>query len=244
MKKLILEALKTKFEGVSESILNRVAEKLAKTVDKEEDVTAEIEGVTFQQVLESYGDSRATEASQTAVTNYEKKHGLKDGVKKKEQKTEKESEEEKKDESKKGDAESKVEHVPEWAKTLISSNKALEKRLENIEGEKIANDRKSTLSGILKDAPEKIKQRYEKDFERMNFTDNEDFLEWAEEIKPDIEELTAEFNAKGAVVGRPKSGGARKEKEGEVSSILKERIKSKKAENPTPAILGLEQKTE
>lgn len=79
MKKEILEALKAKFEGVSEAILNRIADKLAKTVTKQEDVATAVEGVTFQQVLESYGDSRATEAQQTAVTNYEKKHGLKDG---------------------------------------------------------------------------------------------------------------------------------------------------------------------
>ena len=78
-KEQLLEALKAKFEGVDASILNRVAGKLAKTVTSEEQVATAVEGVTFQQVLESYGDSRATEATQTAVSNYEKRHGLKDG---------------------------------------------------------------------------------------------------------------------------------------------------------------------
>lgn len=77
----ITDALKTKFVGVDDKIISRVAAKLAKTVTKQEDVATSVEGVTFQQILESYGDSRATEATQTAVQNYEKKHGLKDGQK-------------------------------------------------------------------------------------------------------------------------------------------------------------------
>ena len=81
MKKIILEALKAKFTGVSNTILDRIAAKLAKTVTSEEQVASVVEAVTFQQALESYGDSRETEAQQTAVSNYEKKHGLKDGQK-------------------------------------------------------------------------------------------------------------------------------------------------------------------
>ena len=61
MKGKILDALKAKFTGVSDTILDRVAEKLAKTVTTEEEVKTAVDGVTFQQVLESYGDSRATE---------------------------------------------------------------------------------------------------------------------------------------------------------------------------------------
>ena len=79
MRKEILDALKAKFTGVSDAILGRIADKLAKTATTAEQVATAVEGVTFQQVLESYGDSRATEAQQTAVSNYEKKHGLKDG---------------------------------------------------------------------------------------------------------------------------------------------------------------------
>ena len=61
MKKQILEALKAKFQGVSEAILNRIADKLAKTVTTAEQVATAVEGVTIQQVIESYGDSRATQ---------------------------------------------------------------------------------------------------------------------------------------------------------------------------------------
>ena len=67
MRKEILDALKAKFTGVSDAILGRIADKLAKTATTAEQVATAVEGVTFQQVLESYGDSRATEAQQTAV---------------------------------------------------------------------------------------------------------------------------------------------------------------------------------
>lgn len=79
MKEKILAALKTKFAGVPEAILDRIATKMAKTVTTEDQVNSLVEGVTLQHVFDSYGDSRATEASQTAVSNYEKKHNIKDG---------------------------------------------------------------------------------------------------------------------------------------------------------------------
>ena len=63
MYKEILEQLKTKFSGVSEKILDRIAKKLAETVTKSEDVKTAVDGVTFQEVLESYGDSRGTDAT-------------------------------------------------------------------------------------------------------------------------------------------------------------------------------------
>jgi hypothetical protein len=81
MKKKILEALKAKFTGVSDSVLDRIATKAANTVTKEEDVASYVEGVTLQQVIDSYADGRATDAAKSAVTTYEEKHKLKDGEK-------------------------------------------------------------------------------------------------------------------------------------------------------------------
>lgn len=81
MKNKILAALKAKFVGVSEPILNRIATKMAKTVTTDEEVTSSVEGVTLQFVMDSNADFRANEASESAVSTYEKKHGLKDGLK-------------------------------------------------------------------------------------------------------------------------------------------------------------------
>lgn len=81
MKKKLITALATKFEGVDAKVLDRIAENILKnkTVETDEDVNSAVEEETFADILKSYGDARATEATKTAVTNYEKKHGLKDG---------------------------------------------------------------------------------------------------------------------------------------------------------------------
>ena len=67
MKQKLFDALKAKFPGVNANVLNRIAEKLAKTVTTDEQVTTAVAGVTqeFIEIIESYGDSRATEAQQT-----------------------------------------------------------------------------------------------------------------------------------------------------------------------------------
>ena len=77
MKEKILSALKTKFQGVSADILDRIATMLAKTATTEEQVTTAVEGVTDELInmIEGYGDSRATGAQKTAVLNYERKYG-------------------------------------------------------------------------------------------------------------------------------------------------------------------------
>lgn len=229
MKTKIMDALKTKFDGVSDAILGRIADKLSKTAKTEEDVATLVEGVTFQQILESYGDSRATEAQQSAVANYEKKHGLKDG------KTVKADEPAKKV---KEDANNDADDMPAWAKALLESNKALTTRLETIEGDKTAKARKSALDKVLGKAPDKIRQRYEKDFSRMNFKDDDDFNGWIEEITPDVESIVNDYNTKGGVVTRPKvSGGGVKADE---NPHLKARIAEREAVNSAPAIIGLE----
>ena len=79
MKEKILALLKTKFPGVDEATLIRIAEKKATGVTDESQVQTIADGVSFQDVLNSYGDFRANGAVSSAVTNYEKKHNLKDG---------------------------------------------------------------------------------------------------------------------------------------------------------------------
>lgn len=82
MKQKIFEALKAKFQGGGNAnVLNMIAEKLCKTVTTDEQIATAVAGMTQEliEVIESYGDSRATEAQQTAVQNYETKYRLKEG---------------------------------------------------------------------------------------------------------------------------------------------------------------------
>ena len=75
----ILAGLQQKFAGVDTAILTRIATKKAEGVTDETKVNSIVEGISFSDVLNSYGDFRAGDASKTAVTNYEKRHNLKDG---------------------------------------------------------------------------------------------------------------------------------------------------------------------
>lgn len=241
MKKEALDALKAKYPGVSEAILSRIADKIAKTAKTQEEVTAAVEGVTFQQVLESYGDSRATEAQQTAVTNYEKKHGLKDGKKVETGGEPKPGETGGAGEGEKGGAAGGSDLAAQIAAAIAAEMKPLKDELAAMKGEKTANSRKAALNKVLEGAPEKIRQRYEKDFARMTFNDDEDFNAWIGEITPDVEAITSDFNAKGGVVGRPKGGAAGNgDKE---NPHLKARIAEREAATTTPAIVGLSTET-
>lgn len=75
----ILAALQQKFPGVDTAILSRIANKKGEGVTDESKVNSIVEGIGFQDVLNSYGDFRADGAASTAVKNYERKHNLKDG---------------------------------------------------------------------------------------------------------------------------------------------------------------------
>ena len=79
MKVKLLAALKTKFVGVDDAILDRIATKKAEGLTDESQITSIVDGISFADVLTSYGDYRAGDASNSAVRNYEKKHNLKDG---------------------------------------------------------------------------------------------------------------------------------------------------------------------
>ena len=135
----ILAGLQQKFPGVDTATLTRIATKKAEGVTDETKVTSIVEGISFQDVMQNYGDFRAGQAQTSAVSNYEKKHGLKDGkpiVEPEEKKDEKNDE--KKDE------------VPSWAQALIDSNKALSEKLSAYESEKAQAQRNSQISAVAK----------------------------------------------------------------------------------------------
>lgn len=187
MYKEILEQLKTKFSGVSEKILDRIAKKLAETVTKSEDVKTAVDGVTFQEVLESYGDSRATDATKTAVLNYEKKHGLKDGEK---VDTQQQQVEIKTDEN-----------TPAWAVALANSVKALTDEVSHIKTERVASTRRQQMTEVLAKLPENLRKGYERiDLEKM---DDEAFSGLLAEVTGEVGEIVKDTSAKGAAFGVP-----------------------------------------
>lgn len=75
----ILAGLQQKFSGADTATLTRIATKKAEGVTDETKVTSIVEGISFQDVMQNYGDFRAGQAQTSSIANYEKKHGLKDG---------------------------------------------------------------------------------------------------------------------------------------------------------------------
>lgn len=75
----ILAGLQTKFPGADTATLTRIATKKAEGVTDETKVNSIVEGISFQDVMQNYGDFRAGQAQTSSIANYEKKHGLKDG---------------------------------------------------------------------------------------------------------------------------------------------------------------------
>jgi len=135
----ILAGLQTKFPGVDTATLTRIATKKAEGVTDETKVNSIVEGISFSDVLNNYGDFRAGQAQVSAVSNYEKKHGLKDGKPIEEsEETRKEEEDKKKDE------------VPSWAQALIDSNKTLSEKLSTYEAREAQAQRNAQIASVAK----------------------------------------------------------------------------------------------
>jgi hypothetical protein len=199
MKQKILEALKAKFQGVSDTILSRIAEKLAKTVTTEEGVEPAVEGVTFQQVIESEADRRATDATQTAVTNYEKKHGLKDG-----QKVETGGAT-KKDEPDKPDTGGDKITAESIAAAVAAAIKPLSEEISALKTGKVADERKTKLEAVIGKLPDALKKPYS----RMSVKDmtDDEFDTLIADTTAEVDELLADITAKGSVLKVPMGGG-------------------------------------
>lgn len=213
MKQTIIDLLKTKFEGVDESILSRIAEtKAAKSVKTEDDANAYVEGITLNQLLSSYGDIRSTEAQRSAVSNYEKKHGIKDGKKVSVE-----------DDHKTLDNEDNNDDMPAWAKAMLESNKKLAEQVAVMTAEKHTAARKQRLDAIINRLPERDRRGYA----RTSFADlsDEDFDTLLDDINNEVEETLKDNQTTGTTFRAPfyRQGGDQQKKEAtkaEVDAVM------------------------
>lgn len=165
----ILAGLQQKFTGVDTAILTRIATKKAEGVTDETKVNSIVEGISFSDVLNSYGDFRAGDASKTAVANYEKKHGLKEGKPTETTTTTTTPTEEKKDD------------VPAWAQALIDSNKSLLTEVSTLKQEKAQATRQEQILAKAKEYG--IPENYAK---RCAIKDDEDLDAYFKDLKQDF----------------------------------------------------------
>ena len=140
----ILAALKTKFQGVEDATLQRIASKKSEGVTDESKVNSIVEGISFQDVLNSYGDYRADGAQKTAISNYEKKHNIKDGKPVEETKPQQPQTPAPTPQPK------PAEEVPAWEQSLIDSNKTLSEKLAAMDAKTKADIRYQQIDEVAK----------------------------------------------------------------------------------------------
>lgn len=206
MNKIILEALTAKFEGVNAEILTRVADKLATKATTEEEAKALAEGVSFQDLLDRYADYRVQQASSKQPKPAPQEPKPNDP---------KPAPQEPKQPNEPSDV------LPEWAKELKAE-------LESYKAQEANAKRLGKLKDILKELPESLRGRYERDFSRLTFKDDEDFTQWMEEFTPDVSSILEDYKKMGGGLTNPKGGGGNQEPT--ISAELQKKIEEAKAQ--------------
>lgn len=184
----ILAGLRTKFQGADDATLQRMASKKAEGVTDESKVNSIVEGISFQDVLTSYGDYRADGAQKTAVANYEKRHNIKDG---------KPIEEPKPQDPQPTPTPQTTEQVPAWAQSLIDSNKTLSEKLAAMDAKTKADERNQQIAAVAKSfgIPEYV-------YKGKQIADDVDLNQYFTDVKQEMQNSGFQF-AKSPEEGNP-----------------------------------------
>lgn len=216
MKATILNLLKTKFIGVADNILEGIAEKASKTITTEDAAKTYVEELTFQNILESYADKRVGEATKTAISNYEKKYGLKDG--------EKVGTGEPGDPKPKPQPQPKPEpdDVPQWAKDLREANRKLSEELAAMKQGKTTETRAAKLNDLIKGLTATQQKAYKR-IDVSSMTD-EAYDQLMKEVGEEVKQLETENRASAALGGKPAFAAGSTPKDGEASDEEVDRL--------------------
>jgi hypothetical protein len=156
----ILNALKTKFKGVPGEVLEKRARKLSETVSEEESVQTAVDGVELGDLFKAYGDSRATQATETARQKadreFREKYNLDENGKPKA------SGSDGKGGGNDNPPAGKSDEMPEWAKSFSQKVEELSTGLSQMQKEKARQERAATVQSKLKAAgiPERLHKRF------------------------------------------------------------------------------------
>jgi hypothetical protein len=223
MKEKILAFLKTKLNGVPDNYLLGVAEHYSKTVTEEKQIeTTLTDGVIDllklnASLLQSEGDKRVTEATKTALKNFQEKHGLnEDGTLKKKVGRPLKVKDVESDDSDETD-----EDVPAWAKKILAKNAELEQRIEAQTQERTsaALAEKVSKHEKLKDIP----SSYLKGRNLIPKSEAE-IDQLAAQIETDYNGFKQEMAEKGVVISVPPAGGGAEGEKVTITDYLKDKF--------------------
>ena len=223
MKKTILALLVAKFQGARKDGLNVLAGILALQASTEDEAKALVEKITDAQVNEFIKDYRkdvdkeVSESNKTFETNLRKKYDFK----------EKETEPG-------GDPNKNPENLAEIVKAAVAAAvKPFEEKLSGYETKNIADSRLAKLNEKLNDCKdETFKAQTLKDFARMTFANDDDFVQYLNDKTTDI--ANANQNVANAALGGAsgKPLFAQKGDDG-ISKGVADYVASQKPENDT-----------
>lgn len=132
-----------------------------------------------------------------------------------------------------------MESLKKFLGEIVSASiSPITKRLDAIEGGKIADTRLSQVKEIAKKAGGSYEKTILKNFERMTFESDDDFADYLTEITADVDSYVQDHSNEG-LRNSPKPKGGSGEGNKALDPALQERISERKAETAAPAIAGL-----
>lgn len=221
-KEEIIAALQAKFGGIPSDTISGIAEKLAKTADPSAtDANTLIEGITFADIVKSYGDSRAQSAAQTAVRNYERKFQLKDGAPitpntppQTPADTTPHNNPNPNNISSQQPQQPAAQQQPQQdiaaliAQAVAQAVSPLQDQLNQYKGQQLQTARKSRYEAAIKPLPEGIRKQYLASFDRMSFADDEDFEQYMTQFTQETKAIADDIAKRATVMTPPKSANA------------------------------------
>lgn len=221
-KEEIIAALQAKFGGIPSDTISGIAEKLAKTADPSAtDANTLIEGITFADIVKSYGDSRAQSAAQTAVRNYERKFQLKDGAPitpntppQTPADTTPHNNPNPNTISSQQPQQPAAQQQPQQdiaaliAQAVAQAVSPLQDQLNQYKGQQLQTARKSRYEAAIKPLPEGIRKQYLASFDRMSFADDEDFEQYMTQFTQETKAIADDIAKRATVMTPPKSANA------------------------------------
>lgn len=221
-KEEIIAALQAKFGGIPSDTISGIAEKLAKTADPSAtDANTLIEGITFADIVKSYGDSRAQSAAQTAVRNYERKFQLKDGAPitpntppQTSADTTPHNNPNPNSISSQQPQQPAAQQQPQQdiaaliAQAVAQAVSPLQDQLNQYKGQQLQTARKSRYEAAIKPLPEGIRKQYLASFDRMSFADDEDFEQYMTQFTQETKAIADDIAKRATVMTPPKSANA------------------------------------
>ena len=221
-KEEIIAALQAKFGGIPSDTISGIAEKLAKTADPSAtDANTLIEGITFADIVKSYGGSRAQSAAQTAVRNYERKFQLKDGAPitpntppQTPADTTPHNNPNPNFISSQQPQQPAAQQQPQQdiaaliAQAVAQAVSPLQDQLNQYKGQQLQTARKSRYEAAIKPLPEGIRKQYLASFDRMSFADDEDFEQYMTQFTQETKAIADDIAKRATVMTPPKSANA------------------------------------